>query len=162
MKTGLITCLMFASGLLTIAGCSQTQSSVYKNEIVTENGEPGYITVQHCLIAFQGTVDSAIRSQEEAEQLANELFEKAQAGEDFDQIVRDHTDDSPPGIYRMSNFGQMGDTTPRIPGNKVYPRGEMVPAFGDVGFKLDVGEYGLAPFDPQSSKYGYHIIKRID
>ena len=37
----------------------------------------------------------------------------------------------------------------------------MVAAFGDVGFKLDVGEVGMAPYDPAKSKYGWHIIKRL-
>jgi parvulin-like peptidyl-prolyl isomerase len=37
----------------------------------------------------------------------------------------------------------------------------MVPAFGNVGFKLEVGEIGIADYDPLTSKYGYHIIKRV-
>jgi parvulin-like peptidyl-prolyl isomerase len=45
---------------------------------------------------------------------------------------------------------------------KVFPRDKMVGAFGDVGFPLQVGEIGLAEYDPQKSKYGWHIIKRIE
>jgi parvulin-like peptidyl-prolyl isomerase len=37
----------------------------------------------------------------------------------------------------------------------------MVQAFGDVGFKLEVGAVGMATFDPKTSKYGWHIIKRL-
>jgi parvulin-like peptidyl-prolyl isomerase len=38
----------------------------------------------------------------------------------------------------------------------------MVPAFGDVGFTLRVGEIGLAPHDPTTSPFGWHVIKRIE
>ena len=44
---------------------------------------------------------------------------------------------------------------------KIFPRSRMVGAFGDVGFPLEVGEIGLANYDPDTSKYGWHIIKRI-
>ena len=35
------------------------------------------------------------------------------------------------------------------------------PAFGDTGFPLEVGEYGLASYDLEKSKYGWHIVKRV-
>ena len=38
----------------------------------------------------------------------------------------------------------------------------MVRGFGDVGFQLDVGEIGMAEYDPGTSQYGWHIIKRIE
>ena len=41
-------------------------------------------------------------------------------------------------------------------------RDQMVPAFGNVGFKLKVGEIGMAPFDRRDSPYGWHIIKRVE
>lgn len=134
--------------------------SVYKEDLKTPEGEPAYITVQHCLISFAGTpVQGVSRSMFDAEQLAKELFEKAQAGDDFDEIVKKHTDDSPPGIYRMANKGFEGDMRSRE--NAIYARSGMVPAFGNVGFGLEVGEYGLAPFDQNASPFGWHIIKRI-
>jgi hypothetical protein len=37
----------------------------------------------------------------------------------------------------------------------------MVPAFGDVGFRITVGEVGLADYDAKASPFGLHIIKRI-
>jgi parvulin-like peptidyl-prolyl isomerase len=46
--------------------------------------------------------------------------------------------------------------------NKVFARDGMVPAFGDVGFPLAVGEIGMADFNPQTSPYGWHIIKRVE
>jgi parvulin-like peptidyl-prolyl isomerase len=37
----------------------------------------------------------------------------------------------------------------------------MVPAFGNVGFALKVGEIGIADYDPHTSPFGWHIIKRL-
>jgi len=120
---------------------------------------PERIAVQHILIAFQGSIPDAkvTRTQAEAEALAKELFDRAKKGEDFDALVRQYTDDQYPGIYRMSNF----DVTPDA-AKQEYSRAKMVQAFGDVGFSLDVEGVGLAVFDPKTSKYGWHIIKRLE
>jgi parvulin-like peptidyl-prolyl isomerase len=37
----------------------------------------------------------------------------------------------------------------------------MVPAFGDAGFPLKVGEIGMASYDSTKSPYGWHIVKRL-
>ncbi|MCH2184080.1 MAG: peptidyl-prolyl cis-trans isomerase, partial [Mariniblastus sp.] len=76
-------------------------------------------------------------------------------GENFGKLVKEYTDDSPPGIYEMANFGETN-----VP-QGVYERKGMVAAFGNVGFPLPVGGVGLAVYDPQTSPYGWHIIKRI-
>ena len=118
--------------------------------------EPERIEVQHILISFQGKLPGkqVERTKEAAEQLAKELFERAKKGEDFAELVKKYTDDSAPGIYKMSNKGIK-------PQEGEYPREGMVPAFGDVGFPLKVGEFGLSTFDPKKSPHGWHIIKRI-
>ena len=124
----------------------------------TIEAEPAYITVQHCLIAFRGTLpDKPItRSKEEAKELAVQLLEKLRAGADFEEIIRDNTDDSPPGIYKMANYGSLADRR-----SEIFGRAEMVAAFGDTGFPLQVGEFGLAEYDPKTSPFGWHIVKRI-
>ena len=38
----------------------------------------------------------------------------------------------------------------------------MVPAFGDVGFSLEVGGIGMAEFEEASSPFGWHVIKRLE
>lgn len=153
-------CVPFLALALTGAGCATT--NLYDETATAANGEPGYITVQHCLIAFAGTgASDTARTKEEAEQLALELFQKAKVGDDFGRIVKMYTDDSPPGIYQMANNGFEGDMSPMIPSEKIFMRGEMVAAFGDTGFPLEVGEYGLAEYNPISSPYGWHIVKRI-
>ena len=139
-------------------------------DIVFEQGaevlglnQPDEITVQHILIGFKGSVRGkpVTRSKEEAEKLASEILEKAKTGADFDALVKEHTDDSHPGIYSMANYGLAGDMNPPKVADKVFQRAGMVPAFGDVGFPLKAGEVGLAPYDLKKSKYGWHIIKRI-
>lgn len=126
-------------------------------------GEPDRITVQHILISFQGsagTVPGVTRTQVAAKALAEALLVQARQGADFGALVKQHTDDSPPGIYRMANFGIEPILSP--PSKKEYARARMVAAFGDVGFKLKAGEIGLAVYDPVKSKYGWHIIKRLE
>jgi len=121
--------------------------------------EPDRVAVQHILIAFKGSIPKATvtRTREEAEKLAQEVFERAKKGEDFDALVKQYTDDEYPGIYRMSNIGITPD-----PSKQEYSRAGMVKGFGDVGFSLPVGGIGMAEYDPQKSKYGWHIIKRIE
>jgi hypothetical protein len=122
-------------------------------------GGPERIVVQHILIAFQGTIPDAkvTRTREEAEKLAGETLSRAKAGEDFDALVKALTDDQHPGIYRMANAGVEPDAA-----KEEYSRTRMVKGLGDVGFSLAVGEVGMAPYDPASSKYGWHIIKRLE
>ncbi|MGD9347719.1 MAG: peptidylprolyl isomerase, partial [Candidatus Aminicenantes bacterium] len=100
-------------------------------------GEPERVEVQHILISFQGTIpdEKVIRTKEDAEILAKEILARARAGEDFDSLVKEYTDDQHPGIYRMSNSDVMPDST-----NQEFSRDRMVKAFGDVSFSLNVGE----------------------
>lgn len=154
--------------VILLAGCTTNTQNVASNsagsasttnteELTTESGEPAYITVQHCLIGFKGSVPGANRSEEEAKALAEDLFQKAQEGADFDEMVTKFTDDAAPGIYKMANYGFADNM-----GEGIFARSGMVAAFGDTGFPLEVGEYGMAPFDPMASPYGWHIVKRIE
>jgi len=119
--------------------------------------EPDYVTVQHILIAFKGSISKAsvTRSKAEAEALAGDVLGKAQAGEDFGALVKKYTDDAVPGIYKMANH-----KAPPKPG--YFQRSGMVAAFGNTGFPLSVGGVGLAPYDMRTSPYGWHIIKRLE
>ena len=119
--------------------------------------EPDHITIQHVLIGFTGSVPgkNITRTQDEAKKLADDILARAKKGENFDELVKNHTDDSAPGIYRMANTG----VAPAAEGE--YARNRMVPAFGDAGFPLKVGEIGMAPYDSTKSPYGWHIVKRL-
>ena len=121
--------------------------------------EPDRVAVQHILISFKGAIPkpTVTRTREEAQKLAEEVFERANKGEDFDALVKQYTDDEYPGIYRMSNKGITPDQS-----KQEFPREGMVKGFGDVSFSLPVGGIGMAKYDSQKSKYGWHIIKRIE
>ncbi len=104
------------------------------------------VKVQHLLVAFQGSgVPNVKRTKEEAELLAADLFARIRAGEDFDGLVKEYTNDSHPGIYTMTTGSRNG----------------MVKAFGDTGWRLEVGQVGVAPFHQADSPYGWHIVKRL-
>jgi hypothetical protein len=153
-----------AIGCSTSGGAKNTSSEASATQ--TSGGavtppaatEPDRIQVQHVLVGFKGSVPGKpiTRTQEEAKTLAYEILERAKQGESFDELVTKYTDDSPPGIYGMTNKGVPADAS-----KNEFARTGMVGAFGDVGFKLAVGEVGIADYDPRTSPYGYHVIKRL-
>jgi hypothetical protein len=116
--------------------------------------EPDHILVAHVLVSFAGTRTKATRTQAAAEKLAYEVLGRARKGEDFNKLIKDISDDPGEGVYGLANH--------RVsPAGNEYERRGMVPAFGDVGFKLEVGAIGMSTFDVQKSPYGWHIIKRL-
>lgn len=145
--------------LLSCVGCGGGAAQDKPGTGSLERSEPDYVVVQHILIGFQGSMPGKeiTRTREEAEALAREIFGRARAGEDFDVLVETYTDDAFPGVYEIANRGARADAS-----RLVYARDKMVPAFGDVGFSLEVGEVGLAQYDATTSKYGWHIIKRLE
>ena len=154
-----------ALSLFNAVGCDSpsseptptTTSSEANAEPKTAKAEPDYITVQHCLIGFKGTLPGVTRTKDEAKEVATKLLAELKAGANFDEIIRKNTDDSPPGIYKMANRGKKFDEN-----QGVFSRDGMVPAFGDTGFPLEVGEFGLAEYDAEKSPFGWHIVKRTE
>lgn len=106
------------------------------------------VKVEHILIAFRGAprIQGVTRSLEEAERLTARLLKQIQAGADFGALRKKYSDDPGPGIYPMSKDN----------------RQRMVPHFGNVAWRLKVGEVGVAPHDRQKSPFGFHIIKRVE
>src|SRR3954453_22082992 len=140
---------------LAVAGCGADAPTATAVPPAASAGD-GHITVQHILIGFKGSVPGKdiTRTQEQARTLAYQLLDQAKTGADFDKLVVAHTDDAPPGIYAMADTGV-------VPAQGEYPRDGMVPAFGNVGFTLQPAQIGIADYDPTTSPYGYHIIKRL-
>jgi len=123
--------------------------------------EPDFIVVDHILIAFKGAkgMQGVTRSLAEAKELTDTIVAQLGKNGDWATLKRQFSNDPGPtgqggGPYEMTNHG-----APLIPGS--HPRSRMVPAFGNVGFALDVGEIDVAPYDAKNSPYGYHIIKRV-
>src|SRR5262245_1265353 len=117
--------------------------------------EPERITLQHILISFAGAGTDATRSRAEAEKLAADVLARTQKGEDFGAVMKQLSDDPGEGVYSLVNDGAKKQSADE------YPRKGMVPAFGNVGFKLAVGQIGMAPHDAKASPYGWHVIKRL-
>jgi hypothetical protein len=140
--------------LLLAAGCGGSSSSA--PPAPPPRTEPERVVVQHVLISFAGTKTPATRKKEEAEALAKSLLDRARAGEDFDKMMKQHSDDPGPGIYALANY----DARPGGPAGE-FSRSQMVAAFGRVGFSLEVGQFGLAGYDPRESPFGWHLIKRL-
>lgn len=173
MMSMITRCALVAT-LLLVAGCgsgdsaqketagTEDEQSAKEMASAERTNEPDFVTVQHILIGYEGSIPGKgiTRTKEEAEQLAREIFDRARSGEDFDALVKEYTDDSHPGIYMMANHGVQIDASQQT--QRVFQRGRMVAAFGDVGFPLEVGGIGLAEHDPQKSPYGWHIIKRLE
>ncbi len=105
------------------------------------------ITVQHVLISFQGAprMTNVTRSKDEAKELTERVWAKALTASDFKGLMAAYSNDTGPGEYPMTKA----------------TRSQMVKAFGDVGFRLKVGEMGVAPWDASASPFGWHIIKRV-
>lgn len=75
------------------------------------------------------------------EKTANEIYEKAVSGADFNALVKEHGTD--PGMEAN-------------PTGYVFTKGEMVEEFEKAAFSLKAGEISR----PVKTTYGYHIIKR--
>lgn len=98
--------------------------------------QENYVRAKHILIMATGENDT------EALLLAEELYERAMNGEDFDALITEYGED--PGMAAN-------------PDGYVFTRGEMVKEFEDMAFSLDIG----AISEPVKTAYGYHIIARL-
>jgi len=120
--------------------------------------EPARILVQHVLIAFRGAAKAppeVTRSREEAGKFAREILDRVRKGEDIAELARRHSTDPGGGRYTLVNTGE----TPRA---GEIRRSQFIKPFVDLAFKLKVGESGIVDYDPRSSPYGWHVIKRLE
>ncbi|MCA8919754.1 MAG: peptidylprolyl isomerase, partial [Planctomycetes bacterium] len=110
---------------------------------------PESVTVQHILIAWDGTgVDTqkAKRTKDEAASLAQDVLKLARKkGADWKQLQTDYNEDS----------GVDGDGAHNE--YKATPDARLVKPFKDLALSLGVGQIDIC-----ESKFGYHIIKRIE
>jgi peptidyl-prolyl cis-trans isomerase C len=98
--------------------------------------DPEKVSVSHILITLEG------RSDEEALALASELRQRALAGEDFEELAKEYSED--PSVAR--NEGDMG----------YFARGAMVEPFEDVAFAMkSAGDIS----EPVKTRFGYHVIR---
>lgn len=106
------------------------------------------VKLQHILLAFVGAVrgSESGHTESEARALASDVLARARAGEDFTALMKKYTGDDGPGTYVVTQDD----------------RADYAKYFGDVGFRLQVGEIGVAPYHHSKSPFGWHVIKRLE
>lgn len=113
------------------------------DEDIQKYYEDNYITAKHILIT---TVDPASgetkRTDEEAKKEAQSILDRINAGEDFDTLMNQYSEDT-----GLSNN----------PNGYTFTEGQMVTEFYDGAKALAEDEV----FELVKSSYGYHIIKRV-
>jgi preprotein translocase SecF subunit/protein-export membrane protein SecD len=103
------------------------------------------VSARHILIAYDESDASAKveRTQEEAQNLANELLVRIQNGESLADLAIEFSDDT-----SAETGGDLGN----------FERGQMVDAFEEASFNLEIG--GIS--EVIETNYGYHIIEVYD
>ena len=113
------------------------------DEDIQKYYEANYITAKHILIT---TVDPASgetkRTDEEAKKEAQSILDRINAGEDFDTLMNQYSEDT-----GLSNN----------PNGYTFTEGQMVTEFYDGAKALAEDEVS----ELVKSNYGYHIIKRV-
>lgn len=111
------------------------------------SGEPAKITVRHVLVKYTGSKGgdpSAKRTREEACLRAIEARDKIREGADFDEIVKQYSDE--PGA--ASRGGVVG----------AVERASLVKPFADAAFELSINQMS----DVVETDFGFHIIFRSE
>jgi hypothetical protein len=122
-------------------------------------GAKDHIRVDHILVGVRNERNPRGKHTDaEARAIAYDLVARFRAGTgDWASLKRQWSEDPPPGgPYRLANRGIPSRSADEV------PRDQMLPAFSDTSFSLEVGEYGVADFHPTRSYYGYHVVKRIE
>ena len=111
----------------------------------------GPITAKHILITPEVTSDMTEeqKSNEELKALntAKDIIEKLNNGENFDELVKQYSDDegSKNDNGLISNFTKVGETA-------------VVEEFWNAAYNLENNKYTTSPVQ---SKFGYHIILKV-
>ena len=119
---------------------------------------PRSVKVQSILIAFKGSLPGKEieRSKEEAQKLAQDVFEKSKKqGEDFGSLVVSYSDDMIPGVFDLTNDAENKKTDQ-------FLKSEFFTAWADKAFELEVGELAYIPYEENQAAYGFYILKRLE
>jgi parvulin-like peptidyl-prolyl isomerase len=139
----------WAGGGLALEGPRRkaTEDRVAAAEQARIAHQPTEIGARHILIMHadsRSKPDTVTRSKAEARKRAEEVLAKLKAGANFDELVKEYTDE-PGGVDRGGDLG-------------IFDRTQMVKAFSEAAFALKVGELSGVV----ETQFGYHIIKRTE
>jgi parvulin-like peptidyl-prolyl isomerase len=132
---------------LANAGSSTKTADGTPENAAERAGQPNEIAARHLLVSYQGALrasPSVTRSKAEAQTRATEALTRAKAGEDFEVLVKEFSDE-PGAAERGGSLGRFG-------------RGMMVPAFEKAAFKLAPNEIS----DLIETPFGFHVIQRTE
>lgn len=128
---------------LTVGAVSQplrSPSGLHLVKLFEKRGGSGQMVqqtrVRHILVK-----PSEIRSEEQTQELAQSLHDRAAAGEDFGKLARQYSED----IGSSLEGGDLGWTNP----------GQMVPEFEQVMNQTGAGEVS----EPFRTGFGWHVLK---
>ena len=113
----------------------------------TPKDEPKTIAASHLVVMHRGSLRAPPgiqRGREAARQRAEEALARARAGEDFAKLVAEYSDE-PGATLREGRLGR-------------FTRQDMIEAFSDAAFQLQVGELS----DVVETPFGYHVILRTE
>lgn len=119
----------------------QSAYNEMKNDLTTAS-------VRHILISTQEPQPDGsskdIRTEEEAKEIADDLYQQLQKGADFAELAKEHSDD--PGS--KDNGGLYEDVSVS----------QWVPEFKEAALEQEIDEFG----QPVKTDFGYHIIRVED
>ena len=103
------------------------------------------ISARHILVSYKGALRAApsvVRTREEAYARASEALKRAKAGERFEALVEEYSDD----LGSAARGGSLGE----------FGREDMVGEFSEAAFKLKPGELSGVV----ETQFGFHVILR--
>lgn len=104
----------------------------------------GEMTVRHILITPDSSELDKDKAEKDALNKAKEIIEKIKNGEKFEDLAKEHSDDT----GTKSNGGLF----------EKFKKSNTDPDFWKASYELKDGEYTL---EPVKSQYGYHIILKV-
>ena len=101
------------------------------------------VTVKHILILSQDATGQPLAEEEKAnkKKLSEEILDKAKNGEDFEELVKEYSEDS---------------GSKDIGGEYTFGKYEMMPEFEDRSINAKEGDMGFV-----ETAYGFHVMKFI-
>jgi peptidyl-prolyl cis-trans isomerase SurA len=136
----------FTTAVGSVSEPFRTRFGYHIVKVTDKRSARGTIKTAHIMVATPKTATP--EDVVNAEKKINELYDKLVAGEKFEDLARDHSDDP--------SSNQKGGELPAF-GTGTTTR--MVPAFEDAAFALkNNGDFSK----PVKTDYGYHIIKRLE